>query len=115
MANPSSTMKNREDRPGGSSPPFGGTETKAKEAEGLVDKAKGMASTVAEKAKDAASSVAHTAGNVASAIGEKADDATSAVGHGMKSLGESIRDKGPQSGILGSATSTVAGALESSG
>jgi hypothetical protein len=91
------------------------TKNKGQEGESMTDKARGVASTAVEKAKDVASSVAHTAGNVATAVGEKADSATSSVGSGMKSLGETIRDKGPQSGFLGSATSTVAGALESSG
>jgi hypothetical protein len=93
----------------------GPMKNKGQEGDTMGDKARNLASNVADKTKDAASSVAHTAGNVASAIGEKADSATSAVGSGMKSLGETIREKGPHSGILGSATSTVAGALESSG
>ena len=42
-------------------------------------------------------------------------DATKTVGGGMESLGGTIRDKGPHSGVLGSATSAVAGTLESGG
>lgn len=84
-------------------------------ASAVADKGKDMASSAMDKAKDMASSVAHTAGNVASAVGRKAEDATSAVGSGMKSLGGTIREQGPHSGVLGSATSGVAGALESSG
>ena len=91
-----------------------------------ADKAKDMASTVADKAKDAASSVSNMAKDAASsvgnmaekattAVGERANEAVTSVGGGMKSLAGTIRDKGPHSGILGSATSTVADTLESSG
>ena len=42
-------------------------------------------------------------------------EAATGVGSGMKSLGDTIREKGPQSGILGSASSTVGGAMSSAG
>ena len=73
-------------------------------AEKATDFAKGAASTVAEKAGEAGSYLA-----------EKADDATSAVGGGMESLAGTIRDRGPQKGVLGNASSAVAGTLESGG
>lgn len=93
---------------------------RAKDAAGsAVEKGKEAAGTVMEKAKDVASNVASslgsTAGNVATAIGHTAENATAAVGRGMESVGEKIREKGPEKGILGSATRGVAGALESSG
>jgi hypothetical protein len=89
---------------------------KAKSAAGgIVDAAKDVAGTVADKARDAASTVAKGVGNAASFVGHKAEDATEAVGHGMRNLGSTIKDKGPESGMLGSATSTVGGALESAG
>jgi hypothetical protein len=95
---------------------MGGMQEKAKEAASQVaDKAKNAAGTVVDKAKDAASSVAETAGNIASTVGKKAEQATEAVGGGMRSFGETIREHGPSSGILGGATSTVAGALEGAG
>jgi len=92
----------------------------------MTDKAKDMASSVAEKAREAASSVADTASNVghkvadtasgfASNVGHKVEGATSAVGDGMKSLAGTIREKAPHSGMLGSASSSVADSLESSG
>jgi hypothetical protein len=82
---------------------------------GAVETAKDVASNVAEKARDAASAVASTVGNVASKVGDKVDTGVSSVGSGMQSLAGTIRDKGPQSGVLGSATSGVAGALDASG
>jgi hypothetical protein len=84
-------------------------------AAAVADRAKEAGSSAMDKAKDVASSVAETAGNVASAVGRKADDAASAVGSGIKSLGGTIREQGPHSGVLGGAASGVAGALESSG
>jgi ElaB/YqjD/DUF883 family membrane-anchored ribosome-binding protein len=73
-------------------------------AENVIDKAKDVASTVGEKAK-----------NVASAVGDRADSAVSSVGSGMQSAADTVRDKGPQSGMLGKATEGVACGLESGG
>jgi len=88
----------------------------AKQAAGAAaDKAKDAASSIADKAKDAASHVGQAAGNVASTIGHKAEEATASVGCGMKSLSETVREKGPESGVLGSAKESVACALESTG
>jgi phage-related protein len=110
-------MKNRDEERHGTST-FGATEPKSKTQEAVssvTDKVRNVASAVGEKARDAASSVAHTAGSIASSIGETADSATAAVGGGIKSLGETMHDKGPHSGVLGSANATVADTLESGG
>jgi len=89
---------------------------KARETAGtVVDKAKDVASHVGQAASTAASYVGEKAGNVATAIGHKAEGATASVGRGMENLGEKIREKGPESGFLGRATETVAGALEHGG
>jgi len=89
---------------------------KAKETAGnIADKAKDAASSIADRAKDAATNVGQAASNVASTIGHKAEEATASVGGGIQSLGHTVREKGPESGMLGSATEAVAGALESSG
>jgi len=58
---------------------------------------------------------AGTLSSAASAVSRKADDAASAVGNRMESLGETVRHRGPQEGMLGRATEGVASALESSG
>ncbi len=62
-----------------------------------------------------ASSALETAKDVASAVGDKVDSGVSSVGSGMQSLAGTLRDKGPHSGVLGSAASGVASALDSSG
>jgi hypothetical protein len=75
----------------------------------------GTMATVAETAKEGASKAGEMIKDAGSFVGRKADDAARSVGGGMESLGSTIRDKGPHSGMLGSATSAVAGTLESSG
>jgi hypothetical protein len=105
MANTASNAKTRDE----------GTARTQGQEKGMMDTAKETASNVADKAKQAASNVADRAKEVASAAGEKADSAVSSVGRGMESLAGTIRDKGPQSGVLGGATSSVASALDSTG
>jgi hypothetical protein len=92
--------------------PSSSTKQEAKEAAGEVKQA---AHDVADQAKSTASAVMDKAKDVASTVGHKAEDATHAVGSGMQSLGSSLREHGPQSGVLRSATSAVAGSLESGG
>jgi ElaB/YqjD/DUF883 family membrane-anchored ribosome-binding protein len=79
------------------------------------NKAKDVAGNVADKAKDIASNVAERAKDAASTVGQKAEDATHAVGSGMQSLAGTMRDKLPQGGVLGAASSTVASGLENTG
>jgi len=89
---------------------------KAKEgAANAYDKVKEGASTAVDKAREAASHTGEALSSAASAVGRKAEDATSAVGRGMESLAGTVRDRGPDDGMLGRATRTVADALDSSG
>lgn len=74
------------------------------EGRGVLGRAGEMAGTAAEKAGSAASTVA-----------EQARHAAANVGSGIRSLGQTIRQHGPHSGILGTATEGVAGTLESGG
>lgn len=67
------------------------------------------------KASDVATNVADKAKHAASAAGQKAEDATHAVGGGMRSLADTMRQKGPQEGVLGAATSSVAKGLDAGG
>jgi hypothetical protein len=83
--------------------------------EGITAKAQDQPSNLMDKAKQAAGTVADKAKDVASTVGQKAENATEAVGSGMQSLAGTIRDKGPQGGVLGGATSGVARALDASG
>jgi len=117
MANPMNPPKNKDE---GRSMSTGSTTTdlknKAQEAgTAVADKAKDLASNVADKARGAASSVAQTASDVASNVGQRAEDATSSVGGGIRSLAGTIREKGPHSGMMGSATESIADTLESGG
>jgi len=102
------------------------TTSKKDQAQENMERAKEAAGTATEKVKEAAShagqavsgmasAAGQAAGNAASAVGHKAEDITAKAGRGMQSLGEKIREKGPESGFLGTATEKVAGALESSG
>ena len=83
--------------------------------ENVANKAQEMASNVADTARQAAANVADKAKQAASTVGQRAEDATHGLGSGMKSLGETLRDKAPQGGVLGGAASTVAGGLERGG
>jgi len=82
---------------------------------GAADKAKEVASGVVEKVKDAASHAGQAVGSAATAVGHKAEDTVASVGRGMESLGENIREKGPDHGMLGKAAGSVASALETGG
>ncbi len=93
----------------------GGNAGHAKSGPTDMDKAKELGSAVVDKAKEAASAVAQTIGEAGSALGEKAREATSAVGGGMKSLAGSIRENTSRAGVLGTASSSVAGSLEKGG
>jgi len=89
---------------------------KAKDsASSAVDKAKDMASGVADKVKDAASHAGQAVSSAASAVGHKVDETAGSVGSSIKSFGETVREKGPEGGMLGKAKSAVAGALETGG
>jgi hypothetical protein len=93
-----------------------GAGDKMREAAGHAGQAaSGMASAIGQKASEVASTVGQKASNVASTVGHKAEDATASVGRGMENLGEKIREKGPESGMLGRAKEAVAGTLEKGG
>jgi ElaB/YqjD/DUF883 family membrane-anchored ribosome-binding protein len=76
-----------------------------------ADKTKDLAGNLAEKAKN----VTTQAEDVAKNAGRRADDAAAYVGSGIRSAADTVRSKGPHDGLLGSATSATAGALESTG
>lgn len=59
--------------------------------------------------------MAQSATKFASDAGKKAEEAATAVGVGMKSLAQTLREKAPHGGALGSASSTVADSLERGG
>jgi hypothetical protein len=81
----------------------------------LGDKAKNLTDAAVEKVEDAAGTVAKTARDAASSVSHQADRATQAIGSGMESMGHTLREKMPNKGVLGAATSSVAGGLETGG
>jgi len=89
---------------------------RAKEAAGgATEKVREAASHVGQAASNVASAAGQAAGNVATTIGHKAEDVTASAGRTMQNLGEKVRERGPESGFLGTATEKVAGGLESAG
>jgi len=82
---------------------------------GVTEATKETASKTGDAMKEAASNVAHKFADAGSYVAHKAEDATAAVGNEMKSLGGTIREKGPRDGMLGNASSAVANTLESCG
>jgi hypothetical protein len=89
---------------------------KAREqAQGAWDKTRDAAAPAVDQAKDVGSAVADKARDAASTVGHKAEDATASVGQGIQHLGDRLRNAGPQSGVLGRATGTVADALHDTG
>jgi ElaB/YqjD/DUF883 family membrane-anchored ribosome-binding protein len=91
------------------------TGTRQNVTETAADKAKEMAGNVKDKAKEMASTIGEKARDTASAVGDKAESTISSVGSGMQSVADTIRDKGPHQGMMGSATSAVASALDTGG
>jgi len=69
-----------------------------------MDKTREVASNVADKTKD-----------FTGRAGQKADDVAGRAGSALESAAGAVRDHGPQSGVLGSATSRVADTIESTG
>jgi len=89
---------------------------KAKDTlEHAKDKAQETAHGVAEKVGEVASNVGHRASEVASNVGKKADSAVSSAGRGMESFADTVRERGPQSGMFGKASGAVADTLDSAG
>jgi ElaB/YqjD/DUF883 family membrane-anchored ribosome-binding protein len=87
-------------------------EDTAKEAK---DKAKSVAENVGDRAKSMASEAADKAKSAAGYVQEKADEGVAYTGQGVESLGHTVRERGPQSGMLGKANAAVASTLEQTG
>lgn len=81
----------------------------------IIDKAKELGGTVVDKTKDAAATVAENFSQAAKVVGHKADQLASGAGTGIKNLGETIKEQGPQEGMIGDATKSVGATLEQGG
>jgi len=79
---------------------------------GKVDNA---ASYVGHKAEEATAYAGHKAEDAAGYAAQKTHDASAATGAGLRSMGGSVREHGPEGGMGGDATSAVADTLESTG
>jgi methyl-accepting chemotaxis protein len=86
-----------------------------KTRESVTERAKELAGEAKDRAQEAAHGVAERASEVASNVGRRADSAVESAGSGMQSFAETVRERGPSSGVLGSATSAVADTLEGAG
>jgi ElaB/YqjD/DUF883 family membrane-anchored ribosome-binding protein len=84
-----------------------------------VDKAKEGFGQAADKAREAAGQAGEALRDTASATGQavanKAEQATAAVGSGMHNLADTVRQHTPESGMLGSASRSVADTLDTTG
>lgn len=81
----------------------------------MTDQAKNTAENVKDKARQAGEYVRDKAGQAGEFVRDRADQAATSTGKGMENLAGTIRDRGPQSGIMGRATSTVADTLDRTG
>jgi ElaB/YqjD/DUF883 family membrane-anchored ribosome-binding protein len=73
------------------------------------------ASQASESLQQTASSAMNKAQEMVGNAGKRVDEATTALGERVKAAAGSLRERGPQDGMLGSATSTVADSLENTG
>jgi phage-related minor tail protein len=81
----------------------------------VAEKAGDVAHKVADKASQFASAAGDKASQYASAAGDKANSAVESVGSSMKGFAGTVRENLPNKGMLGDASESVAGALESGG
>jgi len=84
-------------------------------ASNLKDKAQEAASTAVDKAREIGSSAVDKAREIGSTVMDRADSAAATVGDNMKSLADKIKQNAPHEGMLGSASSAVAGTIENAG
>jgi ElaB/YqjD/DUF883 family membrane-anchored ribosome-binding protein len=84
-------------------------------AASLAQKAQETASQVSQRAQGLASQAAQRAQEAASAAAARAEGAVSGVGERMGTLADTIRERAPHEGMIGSAASAVADRLEAGG
>lgn len=73
------------------------------------------ASHASESIQQTASSAMGKAQEMAGSASKRVDEATTALGERVKSVAGTLRERGPQDGMLGSATGAVADSLENTG
>lgn len=75
----------------------------------------GMAQQTGERVQQAASAAMDKAQEMVSGASRRVDEATAALGERVKSAAGSLRERGPQEGMLGSASGAVADRLDTAG
>jgi amidase len=68
-----------------------------------------------DKGRDLASRAGDTAGDALKTAGQKADQLAASVGERAHSAADAVRRHGPQEGMLGNATKTVADTIDQTG
>jgi len=84
-------------------------------AQSVKDAASQAVAGTTDKLKDAASQTGQAVTHAAEAVGHKAEQATASVGSGIQSLADTVRERGPTSGVFGHANEAVANTLEGAG
>jgi len=121
MANHTTESRNKAQDAAGKAQDAAGKALEAGQAAvaGVADKARDMSSDAMRAGQHAAQQAAHSVGNAAQqaahSVGNAAENATSRVGEGMQNLAQTVRQRGPDAGVLGSAADTVADTLEQGG
>lgn len=80
-----------------------------------TDKLKDVASQASDKTKEAASAVGDAVSNAASSVGKSADKMATSAGSSVKHFGETIKEKAPKDGVLGSAAQSVGNTIQEGG
>lgn len=81
----------------------------------VLQRAANVADFATNKVEDAAAFAGRKAEDAADYVEKKAGAASAAAGSGLRSLGSSVRDGGPESGATGNASAAMADALDKSG
>jgi ElaB/YqjD/DUF883 family membrane-anchored ribosome-binding protein len=80
-----------------------------------LEKGKSMLSQAAEKGREMAQTAAEKAKEAGTAVRDRADSGVASMGSGIRSAAEGMRERLPQSGMIGSAASSIEDTLESTG
>jgi hypothetical protein len=86
-----------------------------KEWNQATEKAREAVTSAGEMAGHAAAAVGGMATQAACAAGNKVDQLVALAGHGIHSVGDSLERSLPGNGVMGAASKTLAGAVQSGG
>ena len=90
--------------------------SKAQDAAGkAVEAGQAAVGAAADKAREVGGEALKAGQHAVHAVGNAAENATNRVGESLQNLGQSVRQHGPDGGMLGTAAGTVASTLEQGG